>query len=135
MYFYVWPVIHIIIIITIIIINALLFLYLFRKRHALRINIFDLNCVFWLYLEFLSGTFFSPRRIKRIIIINLHRRRYEVCLVLSIVYQNWICSTSFAISLQCKIPRKYFQWQLTCSMEKNTIDMTEANSRFSAFFY
>jgi len=47
MYFYVWPVIHIIIIITIIIIiNALLFLYLFRKRHALHINIFDLNCVF-----------------------------------------------------------------------------------------
>ena len=131
MYFYAWPVIHIIIII-----NAILFLYLriFRKRHALRNNIFDLHCMFLFYLEFLLGNFFSPRRIRRTVITYLHRHCYEMSLVLSNFCQNWICSTSFAESPQCKIARKPFQWQLTCSMEINTTDMTETNSPFSAFF-
>jgi hypothetical protein len=54
------------------------FSILSHKRHDLRKNILNVNCVFWYLLQLLSEIFLILRKIQGDIIINVHRYSCEV---------------------------------------------------------
>ena len=73
-------------------------------------KLLNIKCVFWFFLQLLSETLLSLRRIKRDI-INLHRSSCKLPLFLSNFNQTWIFSTDSQINLIWRISRKSVQWE------------------------
>jgi hypothetical protein len=71
-------------------------------------KLLNIKCVFWFYLQLLSETFLIIRRIKRDIIINVHRSSCKLPLFFSDFNKIWTFSTHFQ-----KIPNITFHKNLS----------------------
>jgi hypothetical protein len=93
-----------------------IFSTLFHKWHDFRKNFINIKCVFWFSLQLLSETFLILRRIRRDIIINVHRCSCKVPLLLSGLNETSIFSVDFRKILKYQHLWKFVQCQLSCCM-------------------
>jgi hypothetical protein len=88
----------------------LYFSILFHKRHDFR-KFFNMKCVFWFSLQFLSEIFSNLRRNGRDIISNVNRSSRQVP-VLVVRFQAWTFLTDFRKILKFQIVSwKSVQWE------------------------
>jgi hypothetical protein len=104
---------------------------IFRKK------LLNVKCVFWYFLQILTKTFLTLRRVQRYIITIVKKPSLKYSLFLSYFTETWIFSTNFRIKAQIS---NFNQWEMSFSMQtdwrtdKRTERHDDAKSGFSQFY-
>jgi hypothetical protein len=78
-------------------------------------ELLSITCVFWLFLQVLSETFFILRRTGRDMIKNVYWSSCAVPPFLRDFSETWFFSTEFRKILRYQISWKSVQWEQSCS--------------------